>query len=148
MANNILPLSGFIVLFCPIYVVCFLYGIINLHWCWCSYWEEIHLSLKQPLSDPGSVPQARIPSTSQLVLCPLLLTVALPSLSPVQLSSRMERLLGATLWWLSFETPWECFVRPIRERFSSRSPVSCEKKILFGAKNSLENILPFLNRVS
>ena len=62
------------------------------------------LSEASSLSGQGSVPQARNPSTSQLVLCPVLLTVALQSPSPIRRSSRMERLLSATLWWLFWDS--------------------------------------------
>lgn len=145
-----LPHSGFTALLCLIPVVRFSSGILSLPWCWCAHREKACLSLKHPvLLVQALCLRQGSASTSQLALClPHSDSAVTQACAVIQLSSRMEGLGWATLRWISFETPWESLVPLSRERFYSRFPLLYEKKILFGAENSLEKIFPFSNRLS
>lgn len=80
--------------------------------------REPSLSEASSPSGPGSVPQTRNPSTSQLVLCPSCSgSTITQGCIVIQLSLRMEGLRWATLSWISFETTGESSVLLSRESF-------------------------------
>ena len=124
--------------------------IANLHWCWCSHWEEVHLSLKHAvLLVQALCLRQGVQLPSLLSLCSVPFTVTLPSHSMYRDTVKLQDArtpLNISLRWLSFENSWVSFCAAEQGEILIKFPSVIWDDFLFGAETNLENVFPFFEQ--